>query len=416
MSEKRPWYLETMVDAAQRLRTGKVTSVELVEALLDRITKVDSYYKAYTLICESDALTQAKAADQQIAEGNYKGVLHGIPIALKDILQMAGTQMAVGSTILKGNVSGYDAAVVEKLKAAGAVILGKLNLTEFALSGYHPDMPVPVNPWNENYWSGVSSSGSGVATAAGLAYGTIGTDTGGSIRFPASSNGVVGIKPTFGTVSRYGVFPLSHTLDHIGPITRCVEDAATMLQAIAGYDARDDYSADMDMPDYLDSMKDGVNGMRIGVDEAFIAAEGVHPEVSQSVRDALDVLKSAGAQIVTVSMGALAGMCGVWSGIVACEAAQIHSDYYPSRAQEYGTVFKDLLEAGVEVNASDYVAMQTVVQQAKAVMSKALKDVDMIACPASPLPTGTVQELGPQAILPPEAVALFLFFKSPFNY
>lgn len=424
MSENCPWYLETLVDAAKRLRTGEVTSVELTKAMLARIEKVDDYYKAYTLTCRSEALAQAKAADKEISTGKYKGILHGIPIAVKDILHIAGKPITVGSAILKGSVSEYDAAVVEKLKTAGAVVVGKLSMPEFALSGYpefpmsgyHPDMPIPVNPWNGDYWPGSSSSGSGVATAAGMAYGTIGTDTGGSIVFPASSNGVVGIKPTFGSVSRYGCFPLSYTLDHIGPITRCVEDAAVMLQAIVGYDSRDIYSADADVSDYLVSMKNGVKGMRIGVDEAFIAAKGVHPEVSQSVRDALDVLKDAGAKIVSVDLAGLADMGGLWGPIVAYEAAQVHREYYPSRAEEYGPVFKTFLETSIKIKPADYEAMQSVVQQAGAIMSKTLNDVDIIVCPASPVPTGTIKDLGPEAIMPQEATAFLGMYTVPFNY
>ena len=424
MSENCPWYLETLVDAAKRLRTGEVTSVELTKAMLARIEKVDDYYKAYTLTCGSAALEQAKTADQEIFDGKYKGRLHGIPVAVKDILHIAGKPMAVGSAILRGSVSQYDAAVVEKLKAAGAVVLGKLNMPEFAMSGYpelpmsgyHPDMPMPVNPWNGDYWPGSSSSGSGVATAAGMAYGTIGTDTGGSIIFPASSNGVVGIKPTFGSVSRYGCFPLSYTLDHIGPITRCVEDAAVMLQAIAGYDFRDIYSADVGVSDYLVSMKNGVKGMRIGVDEAFIAVEGVHPEVSQSVRDALDVLKAAGAKIVSVDIAGLVDMGNLWGSIVSYETVQIHREYYPSRAEEYGPLFKRFLNAGLEVKPTDYEAVQTIVLQARKIISKTLKDVDIIACPASPVPTGTIKGLGPQAIIPPEAAVFLWMYTVPFNY
>ena len=416
MSENCPWFLETMVDTSERLRTGKVTSIKLTKDLLARIEKVDHYYKAYIHTCGREALEQAKAADQEISTWKYKGVLHGIPIAVKDILHIAGKPTAVGSAILKGSVSESDAAVVEKLKTAGAVILGKLNMTEFAMSGYHPDMPVPKNPWNGYYWPGSSSSGSGVATAAGMAYGTIGTDTGGSIRFPASSNGVVGIKPTFGSVSRYGCFPLSYTLDHIGTIARCVEDAAVMLQAIIGYDSRDIYSVDEGASDCLVSMKNGVKGMRIGLDKAFIAAEGVHPEVSQSVLDALDVLTYAGAKIVSVDMAGLSDMGGLWGQIVAFEAVQIHKEYYPSRAEEYGPVFKKFLESGLEIKPADYETMQSVVQQARAIMANALKNVDIIACPASPLPTKTIKELGPQAMMSPEDASFFVMYAAPFNY
>ncbi len=229
----------TLARAARLIKTRKLSPVELTKACLRRIERLQPTINAFITVTADHATRQARAAEREIAKGTYRGPLHGMPIALKDLVNTRGIPTTCASVILKDFKPDYDAAVVERLNAAGAVILGKLNLTEFALYGYHPDFEPPANPWNLDYWSGVSSSGSGAATAASLCFASLGTDTGGSIRFPSAACGVVGIKATFGKVSRYGVFPLSDTLDHIGPMARSVGDAAAMLQVLEGRDPRD---------------------------------------------------------------------------------------------------------------------------------------------------------------------------------
>jgi len=213
----------SLQEIGRRIASHEVSPVELSQRLLDRIAKVDARLRSYATVMKEQALTAARAAEQEIRTGKYRGPLHGVPIAVKDLCSTKGIRTMCGTPVLKGFVPDVDATVVSKLHDAGAVLLGKLNLTEGAMAGYHPDFDVPLNPRAANRWPGLSSSGPGVATAAGLCFGAIGTDTGGSIRFPSSACGVVGLKPTYGRVSRFGVLALAESLDHVGPIARQAE-------------------------------------------------------------------------------------------------------------------------------------------------------------------------------------------------
>ena len=259
-------YLDAMT-IARKIHKREISSVETTEALLNRI-ETRSNLKAYVTVTAERALADASKADLEIAEGNIRSPLHGVPIAYKDLLATNGIKTTSGTSVYADHVPDYDATVVSRLAAAGTVMLGKLKLTEGAFSRHHPTVEIPQNPWGKNLWTGVSSSGSGVATAAGLCFGSLGTDTGGSIRFPASSNGVVGLKPTWGRVSRYGAFPLAYSLDHIGPITRTVDDAAAMLQIIAGLDPNDPTSSAKPVPDYFSASGRELKTLRIGYDAA----------------------------------------------------------------------------------------------------------------------------------------------------
>src|SRR5579863_2129979 len=255
----------SLSDLSSALRKREVTSVEATRAVLDRIHQLNPSLRAYLTVLDESALRQAEAADKEIAAGKYRGPLHGVPIAVKDLCWTKGVPTTCASRVLRDFRPDSNATVVDRFEAAGAVMLGKLHLTEFAMAWYHPEIPTPLNPWNDAFWPGASSSGSGVATAAGLCYAAIGTDTGGSIRFPSAANGIVGLKPTWGRVSRHGVFPLGESLDHIGPMTRTVADAALVLGAIAGRDSADDTSLSEPVDDYSVELKGGVHGIRIGV-------------------------------------------------------------------------------------------------------------------------------------------------------
>jgi len=232
-------HFKTITELADLIKTKALSPVEVTEAMLSRIREQDPIYKSYATVMAEQAMASAQAAEQAIYAGNYLGPLHGVPIAVKDLCYTKGVATMGATKALANNVPDFDCTVVEKLNAAGAVILGKLNLTEGAMAGYNPEFQVPVNPWGANLWSGASSSGSGVATSAGLCYGSLGSDTGGSIRFPSAACGIVGIKPTWGRVSRYGVLALAESLDHIGPMTRSAADAGIILQAMAGLDPND---------------------------------------------------------------------------------------------------------------------------------------------------------------------------------
>jgi len=232
-------YYASLQEVGRRIQSHDLSPVDLTRMMLDRIAQVDPRLKSYATVMSEQALADASAALQEIQAGRYRGPLHGVPIAIKDLCYTQGVRTMGGTAVLKNFVPTFDSMVVAKLRTAGAVVLGKLNLSEGAAAGYNPSFDVPLNPWRADRWPGMSSSGSGVATAAGLCFGAIGTDTGGSIRNPASANGVVGLKPTYGRVSRFGVLPMAPSLDHLGPITRRVADAAIMFDVIAGFDPQD---------------------------------------------------------------------------------------------------------------------------------------------------------------------------------
>src|SRR5215211_420835 len=256
------WSLD---EAARRIAARDISSVELTRAILERISKIDPTLKSYATLTPERALEDASTLDAETAAGTSRGPLHGVPIAVKDLFNVAGVPTAAGTTIHRATVPDRDATVVARLRAAGAVILGKLQMTEGAFGAHHPTISAPLNPWNAAYWIGVSSSGSGAATAAGLAFGSLGSDTGGSIRFPSTMNGVTGVKPTWGRVSRAGVFALAESLDHVGPMCRSALDAAVMLGVIAGPDLEDPTASPRAVPDYAVATESGVEGKRFGV-------------------------------------------------------------------------------------------------------------------------------------------------------
>ena len=250
MSSELPY--ESLTTVSDRLRRKRLSSSELTDTALRRIAQLDEQYHSYATVLPERALERAKAADAEIARGLWRGPLHGVPIAVKDLCYTTFAPTRAGTTIFKTFTPSFNATVVERLEDGGAVILGKLQMTEGAYTSHHPEVTPPLNPWNTNYWVGSSSTGSGVATSLGLCYGSLGSDTGGSIRFPSATCGLSGIKPTWGRVSRYGVFPLADTLDHVGPMARSVADAAAMLGVIAGADRNDPTTYKAPVPDYLE--------------------------------------------------------------------------------------------------------------------------------------------------------------------
>jgi amidase len=348
-----PLHYSSLLDVARRIHSKEISPVELTTRMLDRIATVDPKLKSYATVMREQALEAAKRAEEEIQRGTYRGPLHGVPIAVKDLCYTKGIRSMAGTSIYANFIPDHDATVVTKLSQAGAVLLGKLNMTEGAMVGYNPARDIPVNPWREDLWAGVSSSGSGVATAAGLCYGSIGTDTGGSIRYPAAANGIVGLKPTYGRVSRYGVFPLAESLDHVGPMVRRVGDAAVMFEAIAGFDSNDPSTLRDPVPHMLDELGKGVRGLRVGFDRRF-ATEGIHPEQSAAIQAAVDVLRHLGAQIVDVQMPDVTGIRNIWLILCAKEAVAAHAANFPSRKNEYGPYFREFLEMGAATNAANY--------------------------------------------------------------
>jgi len=285
-----------LVEIGQRIQKRELSPVEATQAQLDRIARLDGQLKSYAYVMASSALEQAHAAEKEIGSGKVRGPLHGVPIAVKDLCWTKDAPTAAGMRIYRDNRPTQDATVVARLKEAGAVVLGKLQLTEGAYADHHPDIDPPRNPWDATLWSGASSSGSGVATAAGLCYGSLGSDTGGSIRFPSAANGVTGLKPTWGRVSRYGVFELAATLDHIGPMARSAVDCGAILGAIAGADPNDPTAVLEPVPDYLADLRGSLRGTRIGVDRRW-TSDGVDAAATKVFQDALRVATDLGAEI-----------------------------------------------------------------------------------------------------------------------
>jgi amidase len=309
-----------------------------------------------------------------------------------------------------------DATVVEKLNEAGAITLGKLAMTEFALSGYHPAFEPPLNPWNAERWTGVSSSGSAVAVASRLCFASLGTDTGGSIRFPSSACGVVGIKPTYGRVSRHGVFPLAETLDHVGPFARRVADAAAVLGVIAGRDPNDATSLHGPVPDFTADLDAGAEGLRIGIDRSY-CTEGVAPEVATAVLAAADVFSGLGAEVRDADVSGITEACLHWYAMCAAEALAVHGEEnYPARADDFGPVFRALLEDASQLTAASQVEANQARTRVRSRMVGILRDVEMLLCPTMATPPMDLRDFPPRRVLPPEAVPSILTFTAPFNF
>ena len=396
-----PLHFKTIVEVASLIKSKALSPVEVTESALGRINRQDPQYKSYATVMADQARASARAAEQAIAASNYLGPLHGVPIAVKDLCFTKGVATMGATKSLMDHVPGFDCTVVQKLNAAGAVILGKLNLTEGAMAGYNPDFQVPVNPWGAHLWSGASSSGSGVATAAGLCYGSLGSDTGGSIRFPSAACGIVGLKPTWGRVSRYGVLALAESLDHIGPMVRCSADAGIMLQAIAGLDPDDPTSLPDPVPDMLEGIEQGVRGLRIGLDEKYIS-ENTDPELVASVLSGIRTLEGLGAEIVSIKMPDISGYMEAWGVLCSSEAVAAHEETYPSRRDDYGPWFQGWLDNGARVTGAEYAKANNVRSACRGLLNGIFQDVDIICCPAMtspPFPITLEEMYGPTFLL-----------------
>jgi amidase len=402
----------TLGDLASALRKREVTSVEATHAVLDRIHQLNPTLRAYLHVMDDSALRQAEAADKEIASGKYRGALHGVPIAVKDLCWTKGVPTTCASKVLRGWKPDSNATVVDRFEDAGAVLLGKLHLTEFAMAWYHPEIPSPINPWDAKLWPGASSSGSGVAVAAGLCYAAIGTDTGGSIRFPSAANGIVGLKPTYGRVSRHGVFPLGESLDHIGPMTRSVADAALVFAAIAGRDPLDDTSLEASLDDYAAAARSGAFSVRVGFDENYLkrASDDVAAAITNAVRD----LERVGAHVVKVKVPDVEPCLTSWTTLCASEAAAGHEKTFPSRASEYGPGFRSFLELGASIRGQEYADAHMVRERFSTRFNALFDQVDVIATPS--MPTASL----PADAIPPAASAFtepnpLMAFTGPFN-
>lgn len=405
-------YLE-LTEVAHLIQTRKVSPVEVTEAMLDRIAAVDGRLHSYALVTAELALEQARRAEEEISRRRYRGALHGVPIGLKDLCYTKGIPTAAGMPIHRNFRPTFDGTVVKRLYDAGAVCVGKLQLTEGAFADHHPDVTVPVNPWHPDHWSGASSSGSGVATAAGLCYASIGSDTGGSIRFPSTANGVTGLKPTWGRVSRYGAFELAASLDHLGPMCRSAADCGIVLGAIAGADPNDPTATQKPVPDYLAGDDRSLDGVRIGVDERYIG-DGVEPFMLRSTQEAIRVLTGLGAQIVQVRFPDVDQILRDWLPHCAVETAVAHEATFPSRRSEYGPGLSGLIDLARGVSAAAYQKILLRRRDFAGRVAAVFQSVDLLAIPGQFIASPTNAQMATLGQDPNAFVALTRF-TSPFD-
>lgn len=373
-------------EATRAFAARKLSPVELLTALLARIERLDPRLNVFIHLDVDSALNAARAAEVEIAAGHIRGPLHGVPVGIKDIIDVAGLPTTCHSRILLDNRKTADAAVVAKLRQAGAVILGKLATHEFALGGPSFDLPFPParNPWNSDHHPGGSSSGSGAGVSAGLFPVALGSDTGGSVRNPASACGIVGLKPTYGLVSRRGVFPLAYTLDHVGPLTRSVADAAVMLDVIAGHDPADPASAASTARHFGRDLLRGIRDLRIGFVRHFHETDmPAHPEVTAALENAVRALEAAGAELRNVTLPSLNEFAAVNRVILSSEAFAVHAPWLRDRPGDYGQLTRRRLLAGAYLSAGDYIGAQRRRAQMIAAVNEVFRDVDVLVCASS---------------------------------
>ena len=370
-------------DLSRLIQSKEVSPVEATEAYLDRIESLDHRFHSYLTIMREQALADAGQAEQDIASGQHRGPMHGVPVAVKDQFWSKGVRSTGGSRILADFVPDEDATVIAKLRKAGAVVLGKTNMTEFAITGFSHRYSTPRNPWDIDTYTGGSSSGSGAATAAYLCATSLGEDTGGSIRFPAAWCGLVGIRPSWGLVSRYGVMQGVWSMDTVGPISRTVEDAAITLGAIAGHDSKDPYSFTEPVPDYRQSLGGDLNGLKIGVITEFMESDLVEPAVRQSVSNAIATLGELGATVEEVSIP-LSMDAGVASAVLlAVEPALAQQDWIKDRIQDYGHDVRILLLTGSLLPAQAYYKAQKLRTLLRQQVLDSLEKYDVLVLPTS---------------------------------
>ncbi|HKM76648.1 MAG TPA: amidase [Candidatus Bathyarchaeia archaeon] len=379
--ERDELFTITVASAAQRIRSGTLTPRELVQSLLDRIENTDPTIKAYLKVCNEDALEMATIAERQIQSGYDLGPLHGIPVSVKDLIETKGITTTAGSKLLSDYVPLEDATVVKRLKSAGAIILGKTNTHEFALGGVTPPT---LNPWNTAHIPGGSSGGSAAATATGSALISLGSDTGGSIRIPASYCGVVGLKPTYGRVSKAGVFPEAWSLDHVGPIAKTVRDCAMLMNVISGRDMRDPTTSTMRVPDYTSLLNGEIDGVKIGIPENYFF-DRVEEGVKRCVSSALKVFEGLGATIEYFNFPLIDEIMGAYTIIDSAEVAALHNRHFRENAEHYQPEVRAYIETGFFLTATQYIDAQRIRGQVLAKILDLFNHVNVIVTPAQPM-------------------------------
>jgi aspartyl-tRNA(Asn)/glutamyl-tRNA(Gln) amidotransferase subunit A len=388
----------SLSEVSQLVRSKKMSPVELTHECLSRIEQLNPKLNAFITVTADSALSEAHHAEAEIQHDRWKGPLHGIPIGLKDLVDTAGVRTTGASGLFKDRIPDRDAEIVRRLKAAGAVLLGKLNMHEFAYGGSSVISYFgPVrNPWDTGCSSGGSSGGSAAAVAAQLCYGAIGSDTGGSVRQPAAYCGVVGLKPTYGRVSASGVIPLSWSLDHVGPITRTVRDSALVLQIIAGYDAQDMASIDVPVPDYGKTLAAPTSSLRLGIPRDYFY-ETLHPEIQTAMEAALSVLKMlTGAQRDVAPLATdrtYSSTMDPYITILRAEAYAYHKDYVSKSPELYQVQTLKRIQAGADIPASAYIQARRQLEQIRRSMRRTFETVDLLVTPTACVPPFALADL-----------------------
>jgi amidase len=404
-------YLE-MHELSLLIRSRKLSPVEVTEAQLARIAELDPSLHSYARVTPELALQQAREAEQELANGTCRSPLHGIPVAYKDLFDTAGVVTAAGMPLHASRIPDQDATVVSRLREAGAVMLGKLQMTEGAFAIHHPNITAPNNPWHPGHWTGASSSGCGVATAAGLCYASIGSDTGGSIRFPCAANGLTGLKPTWGRVSRHGAFELAASLDHVGPITRSARDALFLLSTIAGHDLLDPTSQPsvcLEVPGIDDSFR----GLRVGIDESWLS-DGVDPVIQQALQQIMAMIRAGGGKLLSIRVPDTRAVSQNWEAHCGVQTAVAHADTYPLHASQYGPALRRLIDGGRELSGMDYQRILLEAQRFTGQVEMLLYELDLLLAPVQPYAAPTHEQLSSLA-LDPEANRRLIQFTAPFN-
>jgi aspartyl-tRNA(Asn)/glutamyl-tRNA(Gln) amidotransferase subunit A len=380
--EKRhlPWLAIT--ELSSLIEKKEVSPVEVVEAYLERIDRLNTRLHAYLTVCREAALRAARTAEQAIVRGQYHGPLHGIPFAVKDQLATRGLRTTAGSPIFAERVIDEDATVIVRLQQAGAILLGKLNMTEFGTTGFSHQFNTPRNPWDLACYTGGSSSGSGVATAAYLCATALGEDTGGSIRFPAAWCGLVGLRPSWGRVSRYGLLPGVWSMDTLGPLSRSVADCAITLAAMAGYDPKDPYTWNVPVPPYARALDGNIRGVRVGVVQEQLYTDMVEPEVREAVRRAIEVLRGLGALVQEVSLPLSAHAWTISSGL-RVEAPMRYYELLRSRRRDIGHDNRIGYLTGILLPAPAYYKAQQLRSLLRQQVLQALEQVDVLVQPTA---------------------------------
>jgi amidase len=400
-----------LLEIGRLIAAREISPVEVTEMLLRRIDSIDPTLQSYVQVTADMAMAQARAAEREIAAGGPRSLVHGVPIGIKDMFDIRGVRTAAGMSFRRDYVAEKDATVVRRLRQAGAIFLGTLKMTEGAHAEHSPSFGAPTNPWNGELWPGASSSGSGVATAAGLCYAALGSDTGGSIRLPAAANGVTGLMPTWGRVSRAGVFELAAMLDHVGPLARSAADAGAVLGVIAGPDPDDPTASLAAAPDYLAALDGDLRSFRIGLDEE-LAFEGTDASVEKSIRNGLDVLIDCGARVVAIRAPDFRPMMKAYLPLSGVQTALAHAATYPSRADEYGPALSSVIALGRSISGMEYHTLLLRQMEFRCRLDALFQIVDLLVIPVLSIPVPTASQA---ARMTDEVIAAVSRFTCPID-